>query len=132
MNPTSLENFWHYLDILVANHKIVIDRPVGSSHPRYPEVIYPVDYGYLEETTSTDKDGIDVWIGKGSSKVVVQTPPRVISALILTVDLVKNDAEIKIALNCSEEEIQTILSFHNSNKMGATVIRRPMEDKESV
>ena len=124
--------FWHYLDLLVTNHKIVIDRPRGSSHPRYPDVVYPLDYGYLESTTSTDQGGIDVWMGRDSRHEDTQPAPAMISALILTVDLLKSDAELKIAINCTEEEIQTILSFHNSNKMGATVFRKPMAEKESV
>ena len=32
--------FWDALDKLVANSEIVIDRPKGSAHPRYPELIY--------------------------------------------------------------------------------------------
>ncbi len=48
---------------LIVTNSLVIDRPKGSSHPRYPHVIYPLDYGYLENTTSSDGDGIDVWLG---------------------------------------------------------------------
>lgn len=35
--------FWELADRLVAEHRIVIDRPAGSNHPRYPDVIYPFD-----------------------------------------------------------------------------------------
>jgi inorganic pyrophosphatase len=124
--------FWNYLELLVANHIIVIDRPQGSTHPRYPDLVYPLDYGYLEGTTSTDQEAIDVWVGKGSSHEAVHPLPKVISALILTVDLGKNDTEVKIALDCTEEEIQTILSFHNSNKMGAIAVEYPIYEMESV
>jgi len=31
--------FWEMLDALAAEHEIVIDRPRGSRHPRYPEVV---------------------------------------------------------------------------------------------
>ncbi len=30
------EEFWNAIDKLVAESEIVIDRPTGSSHPRYP------------------------------------------------------------------------------------------------
>lgn len=35
----------------------MIDRPKGSAHPRYPEFIYKVDYGYLKNTSSIDDAG---------------------------------------------------------------------------
>ena len=26
---------------------IKIDRPIGSMHPKHPELIYPINYGYI-------------------------------------------------------------------------------------
>jgi inorganic pyrophosphatase len=52
--------FWLRLDELVAGCGLVIDRPKGSPHPRYPDFFYPLDYGYLDGTRSADGDGIDV------------------------------------------------------------------------
>ena len=40
--------FWIYLDELIAQSKIIIDRPKGSVHPRYPQIVYELDYGYLD------------------------------------------------------------------------------------
>ena len=56
MNP----DFWTTLDQLVSDSEIVIDRPKGSAHPKYPDFIYKVDYGYLNNTSSMDGQGIDV------------------------------------------------------------------------
>ena len=39
------EEFWNAIDKLVAESEIVIDRPTGSSHPRYPHIVYEVAYG---------------------------------------------------------------------------------------
>lgn len=46
------EEFWNAIDKLVAESEIVIDRPTGSSHPRYPHFVYEVAYGYLKNTQS--------------------------------------------------------------------------------
>lgn len=35
--------FWASLDALVRRCPLVIDRPRGSAHPRYPDFIYPLD-----------------------------------------------------------------------------------------
>lgn len=48
------DGFWEYTDILLKNTAIVIDPAKGSSHPRYPHITYPLDYGYLDATRSTD------------------------------------------------------------------------------
>ena len=99
--------FWSALDTLVRQSEIVIDRPRGSSHPRYPDFIYPVDYGYLKSTASMDGGGIDVWLGTGDGGV---------NAVICTVDLLKKDSEIKILIGCTREETAAIYEKHNDSE----------------
>ena len=115
--PTYLDrDFWDYLDRIVAGNPIVIDRPKGSHHPRFPEIIYPVDYGYLDGTTTVDGGGLDVWVGS--------IPEKSLSTLVVTVDLHKRDVEIKLLLGCTAVEEQTILTFHNDGMMRAIKITR--------
>ena len=101
-------DFWKAVDALVSSGKIVIDRPKGSVHPRFPSIIYEVDYGYIENTTSMDGSGIDVWHGSLVDKKV--------NAIICTVDLMKKDSEIKLLIGCTEEEINTVYEFHNNTE----------------
>ena len=63
-----MENFWNTLDNLIRDKEIVIDRSKGSTHPSYPDYIYPYDYGYIKYTTSADGGGIDTWLGSGDIK----------------------------------------------------------------
>jgi inorganic pyrophosphatase len=114
--------FWEYLDRLVVESKMVIDRPKGSHHPRFPEIVYPLDYGYLEGTTASDGGGIDLYLGSRRS--------RDLSAVILTVDLLKRDAEIKLVLGCTEEETQIALDHLNNDGMRALLIPRPRRKHE--
>src|SRR5262245_3255702 len=106
LNPVSPE-FWQLVDHLVAESEVVIDRPQGSAHPRYPELIYPLDYGYLAGTTGGDGHGIDLWLGSEGV--------RVIKGLLCTVDLFKRDMEIKLLLGCTEADIKVIETFLNTN-----------------
>ena len=110
------ESFWTYLDRLVAESRLVIDRPRGSRHPRYPEVVYPVDYGYLEGTRSMDGGGIDVWRGSARGSAV--------QAVICTIDLLKRDAEIKILLDCTDTEMQQIVNLTNSGLLRCILVKR--------
>lgn len=108
--------FWNALDELVQNSEIVIDRPKGSVHPRFPDFLYRVDYGYLKNTASMDGAGIDVWVGTGGHAV---------DAVMCIVDLMKRDSEIKILIGCTEEEKQLVYETHNeSPNMKGVLIRR--------
>ena len=110
------EYFWNALDELVSNSEIVIDRPRGSAHPRFPNFIYKVDYGYLKDTASMDGAGIDVWVGSGEKKI---------DAIMCTVDLMKRDSEIKILVGCTEEEKLEVYKTHNETQyMKGVLIRR--------
>ncbi len=109
--------FWKAIDTLVSSGKIVIDRPKGSTHPRFANIKYEVDYGYIENTTSMDGGGIDVWRGS--------LPDEQVNAIICTVDLMKKDSEIKLLIGCTEEEINTVHEFHNDSEfMKGILIRR--------
>lgn len=114
--PITGAEFWTALDHLVATSAIVIDRPAGSPHPQYPEMIYPVDYGYLEGTHASDGGGIDLWRGTGTGGV---------AGVLCTVDPVKRDAELKILYHCTPEEIEAIHRLLNIG-MGALLCLRPV------
>ena len=117
MNNTE---FWAALDTLVAQSEIVIDRPKGSAHPRYSHFIYPVNYGYLKNTSSMDGGGIDVWVGTD--------PERKIDAIMCIVDLIKRDSEIKILIGCNEEEKALVYRTHNESEyMKGVLVRRISE-----
>lgn len=108
--------FWQIVDRLVATSRIVVDRPKGSAHPRYPDLVYPLDYGYLAGTSSGDGDGIDLWLGSERD--------RGVTAVACTADLTKRDAEIKVLLGCSYGEIEAIQAFLSSDGQGCFVLRR--------
>ena len=46
---------------LGKNIKIKIDRPFGSKHPKHG-FIYPVNYGYVPNTTSGDGEELDAYL----------------------------------------------------------------------
>lgn len=110
------ESFWQGLEQLVADHRLVLDRPRGTPHPRYPDWVYPLDYGYLEGTRSADGEGIDVWVGS--------QPDRGVTGLVCAVDMAKGDAELKILLGCTADEAQRILAVHNRGASAAILIPR--------
>ena len=109
--------FWMAIDKFAESSNIIIDRPKGTAHPRYPDSIYKIDYGYLENTASMDGAGVDVWIGsRGDNRI---------DAIMCIVDLMKRDSEVKILIGCTEEEKEVIYSTHNETPyMKGILIRR--------
>lgn len=101
---------------MVDESEIKIDRPQHSVHPRYPDYIYPFDYGYLDGTRSGDGDGIDCWVGSlGGNEV---------TGMVTVVDGMKKDGEIKILLGCSDEDMQTILKCHKRGAMDGVLVTK--------
>ena len=110
------KDFWNALDKLVESSEIVIDRPKGTAHPKYPDFIYRADYGYLKNTSSMDGAGIDVWVGSGDKKV---------DEIMCIIDLTKRDSEIKILIGCTEQEKLKVYKMHNETEyMKGILIRR--------
>ena len=110
------QDFWIAIDKLISSSKIIIDRPKGSRHPKYDNCIYKLDYGYLENTSSMDGGGIDVW--KGS------LDENICDAIVCTVDLIKKDSEIKILIGCNEEEKNIVMNSFDNEYMKGKMIRR--------
>src|SRR5512141_1060145 len=98
-------SFWQTMMQLAATNPIVFDRPKGTAHPCYPEMIYPLDYGYLENTISGDEACIDVWIGSLNKKTL--------TGILCTFDRLKRDAEIKLLIACSLKDVETIRNFNS-------------------
>ena len=109
MFQTHNEDFWKAIDMLAASGEIIIDRPKGSVHPKFSQIRYEVDYGYIKNTTSMDGGGIDIWRGS--------LPSASVNALICTVDLLKRDSEIKLLIGCTEKEMKMIYDFHNRTEL---------------
>jgi inorganic pyrophosphatase len=57
VDPSLQLNDWAGRDV-----DVVIDRPLGSAHPGYPELIYEVNYGFIPGTLAPDGEPIDVYV----------------------------------------------------------------------
>jgi F420 biosynthesis protein FbiB-like protein len=73
----------------------------------------------LKGTTSNDRGGIDVWLGSLTS--------RELDAVLLTVDMAKRDAELKLLLGCSDTEKKVVVDFSNTSWVYSRLIRRDGE-----
>jgi inorganic pyrophosphatase len=116
MEALNQDRFWALADELVASSRIRIDRPRGSAHPRLGQVIYPLDYGYLEGTSAGDGAGVDVWRGS--------LPGQRVTAAIMTVDVFKRDAEVKLLIGCTQTEADLALATHQQQSQSGILVQR--------
>ena len=110
-----MTEFFKHIDKLVSQSEVVIERAKNSAHHVW-KCVYPVDYGYLKGTTSTDGECVDVWVGSCGKSV---------NGVICTVDIVKRNCEMKVLLGTTESEMQAILEFCNATDgMKGILVRR--------
>lgn len=65
------------LKILGEVVKVMVDRPLGSSHPKHKDMYYPINYGYIEGIMAPDGEeqdayilGVDKPVGEFTGKVI--------------------------------------------------------------
>ena len=60
--------------------KVVVDRPLGSRHPKHEDIVYPVNYGYIPGIMAPDGEEQDAYI-LGVSQPVPEFVGRVIAII---------------------------------------------------
>ncbi len=98
-----------YSEIFGKTVKGTIDRPLGSAHPRHKEMIYPINYGYVDGVFAGDGAEQDVYVF-GTDK-----PLKTFEGKIIGVYHRLNDVEDKwiIALDDKPHTYQEILEAIN-------------------
>lgn len=59
---------------------IQIDRPLGSVHPKHPDLVYPINYGYIPNVLGGDGEELDVYL-LGVTVPVIEYTARVIGII---------------------------------------------------
>ena len=113
---------WDGWEALIVQNGLTIDRPYRSRHPEFSDIIYPMNYGYINATTSTDGHEVDVFVGSADNGLV---------GLLMTTDYGRGDREVKLLYNCTPEEIYLangFINFDRTRMEGTLVLRRPMHE----
>lgn len=82
--------------------KVIIDRPMGSAHPKYSETIYPINYGFVEGIFALDKEEQDCYV-LGVDKAIKEFTGNVIAIIKR-----KNDIEDKWVVSNRDYSIEEI------------------------
>ncbi len=106
-----------FSDIIGKTVKGKIDRPLRSAHPRHPDMIYPINYGFVSDVFAGDGAEQDVYVF-GTDKPLSEYEGKVIAVYHRL-----NDCEDKWIVSLdnktyTDEEILEKISFQEQYFMG--------------
>ena len=90
--------------------KVVVDRPLGSYHPKHKDMYYHINYGFVEGIIAPDGEEQDVYI------LGVDVPVKEFVGRIIAIIHRKDDVEEKWVvapdnMSFSKEEIMEQVEF---------------------
>ena len=77
------------MDIIGKRVKVIIDRPLGSVHPKHPNILYPINYGYVKEYIGGDGEYQDAYV------LGVEEPVSSFEGVVIAIIHRTNDTEDK-------------------------------------
>ena len=89
---------------------VTVDRPMGSIHPNHPDMVYPVNYGYIKGTLAPDGEEQDAYI-LGVDGPVERLTGRVIAIILRTDDIEDKWVVAPIGRTFTAEEIADAVRF---------------------
>ncbi len=89
---------------------VSIDRPLGSRHPDYPDMIYPVNYGYIRGMLAPDGEEQDAYV------LGIDKPAREVVGRVIAIIHREDDVEDKWVVApdgvlFTEDQIRSLVSF---------------------
>lgn len=89
---------------------VVVDRPLGSRHPKYEDIVYPVNYGYIPGIMAPDGEEQDAYI------LGVDQPVEVFAGKVIAIIHRFDDVEEKWVVapenaTFSQKEIMSRVAF---------------------
>ena len=89
---------------------VIVDRPLGSYHPDYPDTYYPINYGYIECTMAADGEEEDAYI-LGVGEPISKFTGRVIAVIMRENDIEQKWVVAPDGVSFTKEEIEKLTYF---------------------
>jgi inorganic pyrophosphatase len=89
---------------------VKIDRALGSAHPKYPNMIYPINYGFIPDTRSGDGEELDAYV-LGVGQPVEQYQGRCVAIIHRLKDDDDKLIVVPESMTVSDDEIRSATHF---------------------
>ena len=90
--------------------KVTVDRPLGSHHPNYENIIYRVNYGYIEGIIAPDGEEQDAYI-LGVNEPVKECVGRIIAIIHRFDDVEEKWVVVPEDVSFTKDEIMKQVEF---------------------
>ena len=113
---TFKQNDTSYCSLLACDYlknktiTVTMDRPLGTAHPNHPDMIYPINYGYVEGIIAPDNEEQDVYV------LGIDIPLEKLTGKLIAIIHRKDDVETKWVtcpdgMSFTTDEIASITNF---------------------
>jgi inorganic pyrophosphatase len=89
---------------------VVIDRPLGSTHLEHPDLVYPINYGYIPHTEAGDREPLDVYV-LGVDTAVASFLGEVVAIVVRHDDVEGKIVVAPAGVRLSRDAIATAVRF---------------------
>ncbi len=89
---------------------VTVDRPLGSYHPKYKDMYYPINYGYIEGIIAPDGEEQDAYI-LGVDKPVEKFTGKIIAIVHRYDDVEEKCVVCPEDVSFGKEEIMELIRF---------------------
>ena len=89
---------------------VTVDRPMGSYHPEYKDMYYPINYGYIEGIIAPDGEEQDAYI-LGVDEPVEKFTGKIIAVVRRADDVEEKWVVCPNDVSFSKEEISEKIHF---------------------
>ena len=90
--------------------KVIVDRPLGTYHPKYKDLFYSVNYGYVEGIIATDGEEQDAYI-LGVNEPIKEFTGKVIAVIHRFDDVEEKLVVVPSDVSLTKEEIMRQVYF---------------------
>lgn len=96
--------------IIGATVTVTVDRPLGSYHPEYKDMYYPINYGYIKGVMAPDGEEQDAYI-LGVNEPVKKFTGKIIAIVRRKDDIEEKWVVVPDGVTFSKEEIRRQIHF---------------------
>ena len=90
--------------------KVIVDRPLGTYHPKYKDLFYSVNYGYVEGIIAADGEEQDAYI-LGVNDPIKEFTGKVIAVIHRFDDVEEKLVVVPTDVSVTKEEIMKQVYF---------------------
>jgi inorganic pyrophosphatase len=111
MTSSRQDHLTALVEMIGQTVSVQIDRPLGSTHPDFSDLVYQLNYGFIPGTFAPDGEAIDGYVIDVKKKALSNVRGTVI-AVVHRLDDIEDKLVVACStVDCSDDEIREATYF---------------------